>query len=242
MSHRRAFTLIELLVVISVILILAALLMPVVLRAMAAAEKTSCLNNTAQLYRAVMVYVPRANGMYPALDQSNYVLGARDDWNVPNQVYNLAFLDELRTSGDAALFCPCEPDSEWHRRFNPPYSRAANWGIGYCIWAGRSFSWYVEQVGRYLPGPWAGEARSDQVLVTDVVRNWGGAWVRNGVYMNNHFRTDTYAPTGGHACFADGHAKWARAEELDWERHYNNWNARNTPLDPGWNFCLGFEP
>ena len=54
MRATRAFTLIELLVVIAVILILAALLMPTIIRSLESAQKTSCLNNTTQICKAVM--------------------------------------------------------------------------------------------------------------------------------------------------------------------------------------------
>lgn len=242
MRRRPGFTLVELLVVISVIMILASLVMPAINRSILSALKTTCMSNTRQIYNAIMAYVAGADALYPTLDQSNYVLGTRDDWNVPNQIYNVPFLKELRGMDERMLFCPTEPDSEWHRRWAPNHPFAEPYGIGYALWGGRTFPWYVEQVGAYIPGASPGNAEPNNVLITDIVRNWCGAWVREGIYMNNHYRTDTYAPTGGHACFADGHATWTHADQLDWERHYNNWNRRNTPVDPGWNFCLGFQP
>ncbi|NQT51296.1 type II secretion system protein [bacterium] len=242
MRRTAAFTLIELLVVIAVIMILASLTLPVIDRAMVAARKTTCMNNTRQIHIAVMTYVASANGLYPALDQSNYVLGTRDDWNVPNQVYNFPFRDQLWALDTRVLFCPFEPDSEWHRRWAPGHPFAEPYGLGYSLWSGRTFAWYVEQVGEHLPGSSPANAHPNSVLVTDIVRNWCGTWVREGIHMNNHYGGPNYAPVGGHACFADGHTTWTSAGQLDWERHYNNWNRRNTPVDPGWNFCLGFRP
>jgi len=238
----RAFTLIELLVVIAVIAILAALVMPVIHQALGSAQKTSCMSNIRQIYSAIMQYTASYDTLYPALDQSNYVVASAPCWNVPNQVYNFPFLDELHRMGHEAIFCPSEPHSEWHWRINPPRTWALDWGTGYAIWCGRTFPWYVEQVGPYIPGPSAGQSRPDQVMITDITRNWGGNWLRGGIYMNNHFLNETYAPTGGHACFVDGHVRWTQAEHLDWERHYNNANQRNTPTDYGWNFCVGFQP
>jgi len=62
---RAGFTLIELIVVISIILILAAMLLPVLERTVKSAEATSCLANVrnlalaSQLYDAQLRYQPR---------------------------------------------------------------------------------------------------------------------------------------------------------------------------------------
>ena len=240
--RRRAFTLIELLVVISVIAVLAALVMPVIHKAIESGQRTSCMNNVHQIYTATMQYTANYEGLYPAMDQSNYVISSGVVWNVPNQVYNFPFLDQLHAMGHKAIFCPCEPYSEWHWRINPPRSWARDWGTGYCLWFGRTWPWYIEQVGPYIPGASAAQSKPSQVMITDITRNWGGPWLRGGIYMNNHLNTETYAPTGGHACFVDGHIRWTPADKLDWDRWYNNANSHNTPTDHGWNFVVGFQP
>ncbi len=61
---RLGFTLIELLVVIAVIAILAALLLPTLSRARAAADKAVCLNNLRQQGVGLRLYIDN-NGVYP---------------------------------------------------------------------------------------------------------------------------------------------------------------------------------
>jgi len=242
MPRTRAFTLIELLVVIAVIAILAALVMPVIQKAIESGQKTSCMSNIHQLHTVAMQYTANWDTLYPAMDQSNYVLGSSWNWNVPNQVYNFPFLDDLRSLGRNLLFCPSEPHSEWHRRTNPSYGWADSWGTGYCLWFGRTFSHYIEQVGPCIPAASPAQSKPGDVMITDITRNWCGAWLRYGVYMNNHFDNRTYATTGGHACFVDGHARWTSAAQLNWDRWYNNHNCHATPTDSGWNFVVGFQP
>ncbi|MBL8067737.1 MAG: prepilin-type N-terminal cleavage/methylation domain-containing protein [Armatimonadetes bacterium] len=65
MTVSRGFTLIELLVVIAVISILAAILFPVFAQAKAAAKKTQCISNLAQIGKGTLLYMADYDDRFP---------------------------------------------------------------------------------------------------------------------------------------------------------------------------------
>ena len=83
-SVKRGFTLIELLVVIAIIAILAAILFPVFAQAKEAAKRTSCLSNSNQLGKAMLMYMGDNDDKVP---MQNYQPcdASRCTGSIPNQ-------------------------------------------------------------------------------------------------------------------------------------------------------------
>jgi prepilin-type N-terminal cleavage/methylation domain-containing protein/prepilin-type processing-associated H-X9-DG protein len=73
MKFGKGFTLIELLVVIAIIGILVGLLLPVLSRAKAKAQRTICLNNLRQIALGVRIYSDEANDSAPALENGQKI-------------------------------------------------------------------------------------------------------------------------------------------------------------------------
>ena len=72
-DKRRAFTLLELLATIAIIGILAALLLPVLGKARAAARRTTCINNVREISSAILMY---------AADHSDSFRAATNDFHI----------------------------------------------------------------------------------------------------------------------------------------------------------------
>ena len=101
----RGFTLIELLVVISIIAILASLLLPVLSRARAAADRTVCVSNVRQQMLAVSLFVSD-KGYYPLLRDSRNVTGQKF-WFNSLESYSGSQWPSSRSSARQSVFaCP----------------------------------------------------------------------------------------------------------------------------------------
>src|SRR3954453_438130 len=85
---KKAFTLIELLVVIGIIAVLAAMLLPVLARAKAAAKRVQCINNEKQLATTWVVYAGDNNGRLVSNGHAANFPDALDPYWVQGSFFN----------------------------------------------------------------------------------------------------------------------------------------------------------
>ena len=107
---RRGFTLIELLVVIAVISILASLLMPAVISAMAAGQNSRFQSNLHQIGAAFIAYVHNFKGMMPSHDDEPGM--SYDVWG-QNMYWQFAHGQLVPLLKDYQVFwCPADPTAQ----------------------------------------------------------------------------------------------------------------------------------
>lgn len=173
-AGRGGFTLIELLVVISIIATLAALILPAVQNARAAARRIECQNNMKQIVLAVNNYAGKKNGQLPQLYET-YGTGA----NAINRSWVVALLPEMDNSAVQR-----EISSSWQPGTQPPSLKAfqcpvdsinfgANGGLSYVANGG-----YVPAAAWPLGGYPAGGATWTNN--TTAWGHWSGAYDYDG--------------------------------------------------------------
>jgi prepilin-type N-terminal cleavage/methylation domain-containing protein len=108
--QNTGFTLIELLVVIAIIAILAAMLLPVLSRAKAAARRTTCMNNLRQISLGIHLYAGDNGGTLPsAPDVTGWVIET-NHWAVfyKRLIKKYVGLTGPSSPGDKLFACPAD--------------------------------------------------------------------------------------------------------------------------------------
>jgi prepilin-type N-terminal cleavage/methylation domain-containing protein/prepilin-type processing-associated H-X9-DG protein len=179
-SKRPAFTLVELLVVIAIIGILAALLLPAVLRSKQKTQGVYCLNNGKQMMTAMTLYIGDNHDFFPPNpDDGNTVPGynwcSGDAGRGHGAEFNPDFLkDQARClvatylSGNTSVFhCPGDKRSGLYQGADHAY-------LGKTVSAARTFS-MNQAVGTIDPGFEAVRKNHSGVPTLSV----NGPWLNN---------------------------------------------------------------
>jgi prepilin-type N-terminal cleavage/methylation domain-containing protein/prepilin-type processing-associated H-X9-DG protein len=189
---KRGFTLIELLVVIAIIAILAAILFPVFAKAREKARQTSCLSNLKQLALGILMYSQDYDELYPG----SY-------WNGPPPPPWNGFWDYWcyqimpYVKNNQVFVCP-----SYSAATQPESSYGMQW-------------WYrgaSQAAVSNLPYGVSGTVMLSET--TWCILDFGGTFESYHLGANGRLRDDHNG--GMNVAYADGHAKWARINQLRW--------------------------
>ncbi|NCQ28317.1 MAG: hypothetical protein AUJ96_32235 [Armatimonadetes bacterium CG2_30_66_41] len=217
---KRGFTLIELLVVIAIIAILAAILFPVFAKAREKARQTSCLSNTKQLSLGFVMYVQDYDSRFPP----------QRDWGVSGTYRH--WVDEIYPYVKNTQLYVCPSAKDWNYTTIPSGTPP-----GGTVWWSQQVGNCSYGYGAWLGGFGSGAARKETQI--NAVNTLLVADCNNGVHAccGGDFRVayaeicqsqpggcnikadypkDDYARHNGgeNIGFADGHAKWQKAQTV----------------------------
>jgi prepilin-type N-terminal cleavage/methylation domain-containing protein len=220
-----AFTLVELLVVIGIVAVLIAILLPVLGKARAQANRTVCLSNIRQLGAGILMYCNDNDGYFPtcayAADDLSYIFYPEDwiHWQANRNLDDSAIAKFLGRGDKLKSLLRCPADSLDGRRIRPGitpgqgpylYSYAMNEAMG------RNFKPYASKIPSKI-NQW--RASSKKILLTETLEEqsmhpvcgFGGRLARrHGMGIS---RGNPLIPAGQKmglnvsAFFLDGHAE-----------------------------------
>lgn len=229
---RRAFTLIELLVVISIISILAAILFPVFARARENARRTSCLSNQRQIGLGIMQYVQDYDETYPSTQRyTNAAETGTTFWYWDIEPYIKDF-QIFRCPSSTQGYGPAAASYDWNRvvdGIKHPYVRAGNYGASQLLMRVRNATNYpyVKMSAVVAPATTymimdSGSFQIYPTLATapgstyEYLPGMGALGVPAGASVGRYgddFQRGRHFG-GINVIFADGHAKWLKAETI----------------------------
>ena len=186
LPRRRGFTLIELLVVIAVIVILAALVMPVISQALRRAEVASCASNIRQITQGLFMY-GKASWMYLPCRKTKTV---SDDDLSPLYPHYVPNIDVFRC-----------PSSQYDQ---PKEGKHIYYKTSRRVSKGEEAQLSYEYPGEYVLR--LSRRVDPRVAVLAYDDDGRGVNVRTDV--------DAHSPEGGNMSYVDGRVKWVRA--VDW--------------------------
>jgi prepilin-type N-terminal cleavage/methylation domain-containing protein/prepilin-type processing-associated H-X9-DG protein len=255
---RKAFTLIELLVVIAIIAILAAILFPVFARARENARRTSCLSNLKQIGLGIMQYVQDYDDTYPSTQRYT------NEGVNTNTTFWYWDIDPYVKSWQTYI-CPSSsqgygPADASYPVSNPSYVRAGNYGANQLVMrvynatsqpyvnmasiASVSTTYMIMDCGNF-------QAYPSEAVASGASYNYlpgmGALGVSRGSisdryvddFMNGrHFN-------GINVAFADGHAKWLKAETIYTEAKKltdAGWTIGRAPTHPSLKVSSDWNP
>ena len=217
------FTLIELLVVIAVIMILAALLNPAVMRAMMLAGRTSCINNLHQWGLTLQTYEKNHDlFLPPANNNSAYVHVFHA--NQATAYYISEILIHKYHIARKTWYCPADTvwndDYYWDPKNHPSYGSCPSYVYmgGGVDWDNHPSRTYTEGTVQFRQRTRIKGSAGATALMADMVRfysdtpncaNHCEGYDASGLYGHAAFGI-----RGGCVLFADGHVEWRKWDEM----------------------------
>jgi len=120
MKNKNGFTLMEILVVIAIITILAGLLLPALINAKKAAQRTACISNLSQLSKAFEMYSMDFYGRFPTGSDSNPLNRANALFSNPTTNPLARTLYPGYVTDIEVFWCPSDQRSNFTPTWNVP--------------------------------------------------------------------------------------------------------------------------